>query len=228
MKSFSRLFLAATALLGMASVPSAYAIEVRPAYSSPKNVFDRWTPNNTRAAYGHQPGNSQNAQPGVYVGAELGYMIADGIADYPTRFGNGGVFLGYRYNRFFAMELGYNHTTEADRQRDIVGFESDSNATLQQVSVDFLGTLPVTPKATLLGGVGYGLITEEYENTVAGITTQKTTEDGSVIRLSAGGEYALTPDVSLRALLRYGIPGDAVNDRVDNLWNTTVGIKYQW
>ena len=230
MTSLSRLFLAATAILGAVALSPqrASAIEVRPAYSPQQNVFDRWTRNNTREAYGFQRHASPADKPGAYIGAELGYMVVDGTDNYPTRFGNGGVFLGYRYNRFFAMELGYNRTTENDRQNTLLGVESNTNVTLQQATVDFIGMVPVTNKATLLGSVGYGLMTEEYHNTLAGVTTQKTTEDGSVLRFGLGGEYALTPDLSLRGLVRYTIPGDEVNDRVDNVWNYTVGLKYQF
>jgi hypothetical protein len=120
--------------------------------------------------------------PGYYGGLDLGSTKIDGLDDNKTGFGG---FLGYGFNRFFAVELGYRQLGKWN----VDGVEF----TAKQSHVSVIGSYPLAPQFDLYGRLGYNQL--RGEASYRGYTYGDDTSGGLY---GIGLNYAFTPAVSGR------------------------------
>jgi OOP family OmpA-OmpF porin len=113
------------------------------------------------------------------------------------------VFLGYQFNRYLALEGGYFDLGEGS-------FTTDTTTPLGSLSgklktrgwsLDLVGSLPVTPKFSVLGRIGaqHGRTKAEYSGT--GLAVPAFPSDSKTqtnYKYGAGLQYELTPSVLVR------------------------------
>jgi predicted porin len=120
--------------------------------------------------------------PGYYGGLDVGSTKLDNIDDSKTGYGG---FLGYGFNRFVAMELGYRQLG----QWTIIG----ADVTIKQAHVSVIGSYPLAPQFDLYGRLGYSNIRGEASY---GGNTASATDSGGMYGI--GLNYDFTPAVSGR------------------------------
>ena len=123
------------------------------------------------------------APTGYYAGLDLGSTKIDDLDDSKTSFGG---FLGYGFNQFFAVELGYRQLGKWD-----LGYGVDLKA--KQTHLSVVGSYPVTPQFDIYGRLGYNNLRAEasYGNVTYG-------DDTSGGLYGVGVSYTFTPNISGR------------------------------
>lgn len=125
------------------------------------------------AAPGMAPGLS-----GVYVGGSLG---STAITDLSSKVGFGG-YVGIKLNENFAVE----GAAQSLGKFSVAG--TDVKATAYNVSV--LAGVPIDPKISVYGRLGYGTLTA---------TAGGTTADTNSVLYGAGARYQLNQNLAIRA-----------------------------
>lgn len=144
-----------------------------------------------------------------YIGAEAGYTnySYDDTNVFGEDAANAGAFIGVR-NKHFGAELGFNQTADAEKDSVIGVIPVSTETSLQTISIDALGFLPLNDRGTeVFGGVGYAYANADVEAS-AGALNISNDDDGDGFRLSAGLQQAVTPDVSLRGVYRHTMYGE--------------------
>lgn len=115
---------------------------------------------------------------GVYVGGSLG---STAITDLSSKVGYGG-YLGIKLNENFAVE----GAAQSLGKFSVAG--TDVKATAYNVSV--LAGVPIDPKISVYGRLGYGTLTA---------TAGGTTADTNSVLYGAGARYQLNQNLAIRA-----------------------------
>jgi OOP family OmpA-OmpF porin len=143
------------------------------------------------------------APTGYYAGLDLGSTKIDDLDGNKTSFGG---FLGYGFNQFFAVELGYRQLGKWDFHG------ADVNA--KQTHLSVVGSYPVTPQFDIYGRLGYNQLRAEasYGNLTYG-------DDTSGGLYGVGVSYTFTPAISGRF---------EVQKPASDTTNYGVGIVYKF
>jgi predicted porin len=120
--------------------------------------------------------------PGYYGGLDVGSTKVDGLDDNKTGYG---AFLGYGFNRFVAVELGYRQLGKGN----LYG----ADVTVKQTHVSVIGSYPLAPQFDVYGRLGYSDIRAEASY---GGNTGSATDSGGMY--GVGLNYDFTPAVSGR------------------------------
>jgi len=123
------------------------------------------------------------APTGYYAGLDLGSTKIDDLGDSETSFGG---FLGYGFNQFFAVELGYRQLGKWD-----LGYGVDLKA--KQTHLSVVGSYPVTPQFDIYGRLGYNDLRAEASR---GNVTYGDNTNGGLYGIGVG--YTFNPNVSVR------------------------------
>jgi OmpA-OmpF porin, OOP family len=118
------------------------------------------------------------ALSGVYVGGSIG---STAITDLSSKVGFGG-YVGYKINENFAVEAG------AQSLGKYIVAGSDVNASALNVSV--VGSVPVDPKFSVFGRLGYGSLTATANGASAA--------DTNSALFGAGVRYHLNQNLAIR------------------------------
>ena len=149
---------------------------------------------------------------GVYIGGQLGYSDSDFGNIYNSRNGGigGRVYLGYQFNKYFALEGGY--TRFADQKMRIYSDIGHESLSLHPESLDLSlkGILPLNDKISLYAKAGPAYLREQTvssyryssynNNNDPQVTTQSATwvskENSAELAYGLGIEYKLTDNLS--------------------------------
>jgi hypothetical protein len=144
------------------------------------------------------------APTGYYAGLDLGSTDIDALDGNKTSFGG---FLGYGYNQFFAVEVGYRQLGKWD-----VGHGVDLKA--KQTHLSVVGSYPVAPQFDVYGRLGYNQLRAEasYGKLTYG-------DDTSGVLYGAGVSYNFTPVISGRF---------EVQKPASDTTNYSIGIVYKF
>ncbi|MHB1668038.1 MAG: OmpA family protein [Thiomonas sp.] len=131
------------------------------------------------------------------------------------------LFLGYRFNHYFALEGGYFNLGEFgyNASTNPAGTLS-GNAKFSGLALDAVGLWPITPRMTLLGFIGgqYTRTQDSFSSTGGVHTIPTANNNGGGYNFGLGAQYKINDWVSLRAdAKRY-----RVNDAVGNLGDIDV------
>jgi len=119
--------------------------------------------------------------PSIYAGVDLGKTKIDGFKDRETSYG---AFVGYNFNRNWAIEGGY---------RSLAEFEySGVNVDAKQVHLSAVATLPLSNNFNVFGRLGYNRITAK--GTFLG-TTYKESDSKPLFGVGVGYEFTPTAQV---------------------------------
>lgn len=162
------------------------------------------------------------APPGFYAGASIGQsessdfpgsnpdpgLAALGLTSSTTTDDSDTVwkaFAGYRFSPYFAIEGAYTDLGEASAGTTITApVAGGLNTTVESDAwtLSALGILPLTPNFSLFGRAGINHWDMDISTVGAGsgtIATASSSDDGTDWVYGAGGMFALTPNLSLRA-----------------------------
>lgn len=133
------------------------------------------------------------AQPGAYVGGQLGYGDThDQVFNQSGQGLAGRLFAGYQFNRNFATELGVAkfHTIDAKNS----SYYRNVNANLKTYVVDLTGKviIPVAQDLNLYGKLGGAYVIQEFTVKHVGNATQKKL----LPTASVGVSYDISPNVA--------------------------------
>jgi hypothetical protein len=122
------------------------------------------------------------APTAFYGGLDVGSTKLDGFDDNKTSFGG---FVGYGFNQFVAVELGYRQLGKFD----VYGVDVKA----KQTHLSVVGSYPLMPQLDVYGRLGYNNLRAEasYGNTTYGENT-----DGGLYGI--GLNYNFTPAISGR------------------------------
>ncbi|KQV35408.1 porin family protein [Massilia sp. Root335] len=122
------------------------------------------------------------APTGYYAGLDVGSTKIDNLDDSKT--GVGG-FLGYGFNRFVAVELGYRQLGSWDF--------GPVEVTAKQTHVSVVGSYPLTPQFDIYGRLGYNSLRAE-----ASYGGARYGDDTNGALYGVGLNYNFTPTISGR------------------------------
>jgi hypothetical protein len=117
-----------------------------------------------------------------YGGLDVGSTKIDGFDDNKTSFGG---FLGYGFNQFFAVELGYRQLGKWDF--------GGADLKAKQTHLSVIGAYPLNAQLDLYGRLGYNNLRAEAS---AGNVTYGEDTDGGLYGI--GLNYNFTPQLSGR------------------------------
>lgn len=135
--------------------------------------------------------------PQFYVGGEATSTKVDGS---DGREGGAGIFAGYKFNKNFAIEAGYNRLAKADLDYYDAEYDADvtANAKFNQLSISVIGTVPLSSGFAIYGRLGYNRleIKSSATATIDGFSaTESTKENESKVLYGAGLSYDFTPAI---------------------------------
>ena len=177
------------------------------------------------------------AEVSPYVGVELSAMSVDYdngldviLAD---NFKAVNPYVGFQINENFAIETGYLQTNSQGKSAsgtiNGTAVTADTNLKIKGFHIDAVGRKNISDKFDLLGSVGIARLKANLDiNVTAGSLTAAASGNDSdtALRLGAGGEYALTDNVSLRGMARY-MKVDFSNVS-KNLTSVGIGLNYKF
>jgi len=144
------------------------------------------------------------APTAFYGGLDVGSTKIDDFDQDKTSFGG---FLGYGFNQFFAVELGYRQLGKWD-----MGYGIDLKA--KQTHLSVVGSYPVTPQFDIYGRLGYNSLRAEASR---GNVTYGDDTSGGLYGIGVG--YTFTPNISGRF---------EVQKPASDTTNYSVGIVYKF
>lgn len=170
------------------------------------------------------------ADKGVYLGADYTYTMFDSDSNaLPENFSGYAPYVGYQFNKNFAVELGYFGTIEETENSTAAGGVSvTTDAKYHSIYGDFIGSYPLNEQLSLLGAIGYERIYAEANTTATlGTASQSASVENDVnaYRLGVGAKYYFTPEIAARTMVRYVVTDFA---GVENYIQGTVGLSYQF
>lgn len=118
---------------------------------------------------------------------------------------------GVKFNEYVAAELGYNFFKDIKMNNNAI------KVSINNLTLDVVGSANVAEKVNLLGSVGFGRAS--LKNT--GVKKNKTG-----LRLGAGAEYKVDENWGARAMVRYQKLGDKVN--VKNMMSLGLAGTYSF
>jgi opacity protein-like surface antigen len=121
------------------------------------------------------------APTAFYGGLDVGSSKIDAFDDSETSYG---AFLGYGFNRFFAVELGYRELGKFD----VVG----GNVKAKQTHLSVIGSYPLNNRLDLYGRLGYSNLDASSSSPYVSVDA----EDGGLY--GVGLNYNFTPQLSGR------------------------------
>jgi opacity protein-like surface antigen len=145
---------------------------------------------------------------GFYVGAQAGYAYLhypkSWLTDDPNFISVGSVdnkgfasrvHVGYDFNQYFAMEMGYIYLPRIKFNDITISGGSGINESFRQSVIDFLakGTLPLNGGFDLYGKAGIASVNrDDLEATAGGVTVKSNVKDTkTVAALGVGMDYRL-------------------------------------
>jgi opacity protein-like surface antigen len=145
--------------------------------------------------------------------------------------------VGNRFTRYFGAELGYMHTTSADKTvhaGDAVGpgtvaaTDFKTKVKTQQITLDGFGYLPLDPKdqVDLIGTAGISWTKADIALNVPGLGGGSDDQSEFGWRGGAGAQVNITPQVALRGLVRY--QSADFDDVADHAIVYTLGLNYSF
>lgn len=144
--------------------------------------------------------------PGVYAGVDLGSTKVDNY----ERDEGFGAFVGYKFNETIAIEGGYHRLADTEyRYGSLKG-----SATVDQLDVSVLGTLPLSNGFSLFGRLGWNRL--EAEADFAGFSRS---EHDSNVLYGIGLGYSFSPVISGRV---------EVQKPASDTTKVAVGIAYHF
>ncbi|MCP4277086.1 MAG: outer membrane beta-barrel protein, partial [Gammaproteobacteria bacterium] len=132
-------------------------------------------------------------------------------------------FIGYRFNRHWAVEAGYadlGHGVD-DGQEGIPSDPEEYHANAWSLSL--LGHAPVTERFSLYGKLGAAFWDVEREDTDTGIFNDDSDENGTGVVFGLGADYQVNRNMSLRASWDHYHDMGSKND-VDDPGNMGVSV----
>lgn len=158
--------------------------------------------------------SSAQAEPKLYVGADLQRVQLKDTNIGENGLNAGGVHVGVRVNENMSLELGTSKTLE--------GKASGTKTNNQNYTFDVIGHLPVTESKNfeLLGSLG--LVHSLSEVEVAGVSVK---QDDLSWAVGAGAQYHLNENLAVRTLVRYE-DVELKNTGSDSTLKYTVGLNY--
>lgn len=119
--------------------------------------------------------------PSFYAGVDFGKTKIDGYKDRETSYG---AFLGYSFNRNFAIEGGYRSLADFDY--------SGVNVDAKQLAVSGVATLPLVNNFNLFGRLGYNRLT--VKGSLGGVSV-KESDNKALFGVGVGYEFSPTAQV---------------------------------
>lgn len=164
--------------------------------------------------------NAEALEYTPYAGVDYTYS---NFSHKGPNFNGGKIFAGAQYNQNFGTEVFYQRTLNVHE-----GNESGARSSyhFDAFGIDALGYLPLgcEQKVSLIGTAGLA----RYR--VADRTPHK--EHGHDwswgYRLGAGAEYNVNENVAVRALVRYVDLGNFDNEDGGDMWEYSLGAKYNF
>jgi opacity protein-like surface antigen len=135
------------------------------------------------------------------VDADPSYFYSTAGYDYVSGGLEGGdIGIGYRFNRFYGIELGYTYAgaTATD------DFGDSASIYAEEVTIDVMGYLPLGRRSPVslfsTIGVGYTYGTAEVDTYFGSAWASAW---GPEFRVGAGIEYRVTDNIGIRTMVRY-------------------------
>lgn len=159
--------------------------------------------------------NANALEYNPYAGAEYTYSL---LAGQSANFNSGKVFVGSQYNENFGVEAFYQMSTSDKKAGQKTSYEA--------YGLDLMGYLPLgcDQVVSLIGTAGLGYY--DFQTKHHGVRTHN---DGTWgYRLGAGAEYNIDENVSVRALARWVKLDQRPFDSANDLWEYSIGAKYNF
>jgi len=140
-------------------------------------------------------------------------------------------FLGYQFNRYFALEGGYVNLGGFDFKAETMPLGTlGGKIKIQGLDLDALGIVPITEKFSLLGRVGmiYGEAKDSFSGTGAvAVYNNDPQKRAANIKFGAGLQYDFTKSLAMRAEAERYRLNDAVGNKGD-IDLLSVGVVYRF
>lgn len=188
-----------------------------------------------------------DAGTGLYLGGvvsynrtnDLGSKIDNALANQGYASGssadssstNGGLRLGYQFNRNFALEASYDRVGNQGVQSAIGGDSASGTWKAHGLGLHAVGIAPINQQLSVFGKVGVEQwhSTLDLASTVGGPTALSTGDTTSSLALGAGVSYALTKSVDATAeWMYYNRVGDNATTGRTSLNQFNVGLRYHF
>lgn len=150
---------------------------------------------------------------------------ADRLDDTPTVWR---VFAGRRFDRHFALGLGYVDFGEVEASGTSFGGFSD-RVKVEAIEILGLGIWPVAPAIALYGIAGYVHWEQDVTQTVTGVT-ERFDASGQSASLGVGAYWWITDSLGLQLeWRRYVEIGEVERTGRENRWDIgTLGVSYRF
>lgn len=142
-----------------------------------------------------------------YAGADIGTTKGEGDSDRETGFG---VFGGYQFNQYIAVEAGVRRLADQDESFGGVGYSSH----LDQLSLSAVGTMPLSNGFSVFGRLGANRIS--VKSSGGGVTYKEHANRGLY---GIGVAYSFSPAISARLELQ---------KPMSDLTNLSAGVSYKF
>lgn len=173
---------------------------------------------------------------GVYLGGDVVFSkfnTDDEIT--PEDYGGYSPYVGYQFNKYFAVELGYFGSMEETKKvssggSGLLNLDAKLDVRFYSFYGDFVGMYPLNEKLSLLGSVGYErtYLEADLETNFLGTQSNNSADtDGNSYRFGVGLKYDITPKIGVRTMFRY-VMTDFSNADVDDYVQGTLGLSYKF
>ncbi len=168
---------------------------------------------------------------GIYVGGDVVFskINTDESSELaPEDYGGLSPYVGYQFNKNFAIELGYFSALEETGK---VTSGSDSvtvDTRFYSFYGDLVGMYPLNEKLSLLGSVGYERTYAEADleiNLLGTKSNDSVEDDGNSYRFGVGLKYDITPKIGVRTMFRYVVTDF---NNADDYMQGTLGLSYKF
>ncbi|NDP49373.1 MAG: outer membrane beta-barrel protein [Sulfuriferula multivorans] len=161
-----------------------------------------------------------------YVGAGIGKSQADITCPTATSCDDKDtgykIYGGLEVNEFMSMEFGY-----VDLGKTTYSGAKTGKRDTRGMSVQLVGTYALSPKFTLLGKGGFGILHTEVDGTVVASNSEADTD--LEWSLGVGGQYNFTKNVGMRVEWeRYFNVGDATTTGEADVDLITAGVIFKF
>ena len=149
-------------------------------------------------AHAQTPAPQLTMDSGFYLGAGAGraHLDVNCTSACETRDTAWGVYAGYQFNRYFAIEAGYNDFGTMTTAATLFGVTANIRQSTTVWEVDALAIAPVSDKFSMFAKIGMYRYDTDASSSGAFVSTSS--GKGTEFTLGLGAQWAFTPNLAAR------------------------------